>query len=315
MSKRGVLAVAAIIWLIAALFALPNLIWRRLETHHIGLTKVSKVSFCFEQWPPGLSRASYSIVTLALQFFTPIVTVSAAYCGISCNLRARRERSAQIKAAKSTRIAHEEETMPSNNISRIYQENETEMSSPIGTMGCGKRMCSKNDCNRDPRLLKVNQLLSAITVVFCISWLPLNLFNCIVDFMFSNDQATESMLVVYAACHLCGMSSACTNPFLYGWLNNNFKTEFTDMLLCRQSRVCRCQCMPLKFLRTRGRKCTSFNMRDKSRLVANSMHAKVSTSFLNTAEAPLETSFNEANQTPPAVDSPAQCNFSSQIEP
>ena len=39
------------------------------------------------------------------------------------------------------------------------------------------------------------------------------------------------MLVVYAACHLCGMSSACSNPFLYGWLNHNFRHEFSKMFL------------------------------------------------------------------------------------
>ena len=36
----------------------------------------------------------------------------------------------------------------------------------------------------------------------------------------------ESMLVTYAVCHLCGMSSACTNPILYGFLNRMFKDEF-----------------------------------------------------------------------------------------
>ena len=34
------------------------------------------------------------------------------------------------------------------------------------------------------------------------------------------------MLIIYAACHLFGMSSACANPFLYGWFNENFRNEF-----------------------------------------------------------------------------------------
>ena len=34
------------------------------------------------------------------------------------------------------------------------------------------------------------------------------------------------MNIIYATCHLFGMSSACVNPFLYGWFNENFRCEF-----------------------------------------------------------------------------------------
>ena len=33
----------------------------------------------------------------------------------------------------------------------------------------------------------------------------------------------EKMLVWYAAVHLTAMSSACANPIMYGFLNENFK--------------------------------------------------------------------------------------------
>jgi hypothetical protein len=32
----------------------------------------------------------------------------------------------------------------------------------------------------------------------------------------------ETRVIVYAACHICGMSSSCSNPLLYGFLNENF---------------------------------------------------------------------------------------------
>jgi len=38
------------------------------------------------------------------------------------------------------------------------------------------------------------------------------------------------MTIIYAASHLFGMSSACANPFLYGWFNGNFRSEFTKIL-------------------------------------------------------------------------------------
>ena len=37
------------------------------------------------------------------------------------------------------------------------------------------------------------------------------------------------MLVIYAVCHLLGMTSAVVNPFLYGWFNDNFRNEFKNV--------------------------------------------------------------------------------------
>ncbi len=38
------------------------------------------------------------------------------------------------------------------------------------------------------------------------------------------------MLIIYAVCHLLGMTSAVVNPFLYGWFNDNFRNEFKNIL-------------------------------------------------------------------------------------
>ena len=31
------------------------------------------------------------------------------------------------------------------------------------------------------------------------------------------------LLIIYASCHLLAMTSVCTNPVMYGFLNENFK--------------------------------------------------------------------------------------------
>lgn len=36
--------------------------------------------------------------------------------------------------------------------------------------------------------------------------------------------------ITFAICHMWGMSSACSNPFLYGWLNDNFRKEFKEII-------------------------------------------------------------------------------------
>lgn len=58
----------------------------------------------------------------------------------------------------------------------------------------------------------------------------MNLFNLIADLPDSPDFTTQSMRVCYALCHMMGMSSACSNPVLYGWLNENFWKEFKDIM-------------------------------------------------------------------------------------
>ena len=40
----------------------------------------------------------------------------------------------------------------------------------------------------------------------------------------------ENMMLTFMICHMVGVSSACTNPILYGFLNDNFVKEFN--LLC-----------------------------------------------------------------------------------
>lgn len=89
---------------------------------------------------------------------------------------------------------------------------------------------------RGRRLQRTNVLLGSIAIIFCISWLPLNLFNLIADLYNSGSFSSQPMMICYAVCHMMGMSSACSNPVLYGCLNENFWKEFKD-ILCISSEI------------------------------------------------------------------------------
>ncbi|XP_075148671.1 neuropeptide F receptor isoform X2 [Haematobia irritans] len=80
---------------------------------------------------------------------------------------------------------------------------------------------SQRKTERGRRMKRTNCLLISIAVIFGVSWLPLNFFNLYADM--KRGAVTHSMLVAYAFCHMIGMSSACSNPLLYGWLNDNFR--------------------------------------------------------------------------------------------
>ncbi|XP_073963098.1 neuropeptide F receptor isoform X2 [Choristoneura fumiferana] len=79
---------------------------------------------------------------------------------------------------------------------------------------------------------KTPAILIAIAVTYVISWLPLNVFNLVADFAPEPMLEEKSMIITYAICHMFGMSSAVSNPLLYGWLNDNFRKEFEEILCC-----------------------------------------------------------------------------------
>ena len=39
----------------------------------------------------------------------------------------------------------------------------------------------------------------------------------------------EQLCILYAVCHVTSMLSACANPVIYGYLNENFNREFKDI--------------------------------------------------------------------------------------
>jgi hypothetical protein len=80
------------------------------------------------------------------------------------------------------------------------------------------------------RRRRSNKMLIIVTVTHFLSWLPLNVVNIIFTTfdsektpLFSN---IEHLFITYAVCHLASMTSAVSNPILYGFMNENFRREF-----------------------------------------------------------------------------------------
>ncbi|CAG9860659.1 unnamed protein product [Phyllotreta striolata] len=193
---RGTIGILVLIWLLAIGLALPLFIIRHLVHHSIPLEDdYLDINFCIENWPVKHGRAYYSIFSVIFQYSIPIIIVSASYARISYKLRNR---------FASGFIGGEDN-----------QTNRREL--------------------RGRRLHKTNVLLGSIAIIFCVSWLPLNLFNLIADLSTSKSFTSQPMMICYAVCHMMGMSSACSNPILYGCLNENFWKEFKDILCIESS--------------------------------------------------------------------------------
>ncbi|RWS13049.1 neuropeptide F receptor-like protein, partial [Dinothrombium tinctorium] len=100
----------------------------------------------------------------------------------------------------------------------------------------GTQLEEKREQDRN-RVHRTNLLLRYTAIIFGISWLPLNILNILTDLWITFDNPS-TFRIVFACCHMIGMSSACSNPFLYGWLNDNFRKEFKEILApCCPSRA------------------------------------------------------------------------------
>nr|ALM88307.1 neuropeptide receptor A11 [Chilo suppressalis] len=92
----------------------------------------------------------------------------------------------------------------------------------------GAKNTRREEADRD-RKRRTNRMLISMVAIFGISWLPLNLINIFNDFY---AQMTEwnYYYVSFFLAHSMAMASTCYNPFLYAWLNENFRKEFKQVL-------------------------------------------------------------------------------------
>ena len=90
----------------------------------------------------------------------------------------------------------------------------------------GSKTSKKEEADRD-RKKRTNRMLISMVAVFGISWLPLNLVNIFTDYY---DIKSDYLTLLFFLAHCVAMSSTCYNPFLYAWLNENFRKEFKQVL-------------------------------------------------------------------------------------
>ena len=217
MKKLGAVLSLLGIWLISFLMASPSLLFKFLYTESFiyGEFHVYHVK-CLEKTDIGTERKAYSVASMVVQYAFPFVILSVAHLRICNKLRYRMVTSQNATATTAT--------------SALQRE--------------------KNE-RRSRRKRKTNLLLAGIASVFAVAWLPLNVCNLLADFLETGLTDYVDVTLTFAICHLCVLSSACINPVLYGWLNDNFHTEFVKILCCPcckllRVKLARALCCPKK---------------------------------------------------------------------
>ncbi|GCC22149.1 G-protein coupled receptor 83-like [Chiloscyllium punctatum] len=84
------------------------------------------------------------------------------------------------------------------------------------------------------------KMLMLVVVVFAVCWFPLNCYVVLIS-----SKAINTNNAIYFAFHWFAMSSTCYNPFIYCWLNANFRGELKSLLdMCKRQRVTHSQPLP-----------------------------------------------------------------------
>ncbi|KAI4479679.1 hypothetical protein M0804_010729 [Polistes exclamans] len=94
----------------------------------------------------------------------------------------------------------------------------------------GSKSSKREETDRE-RKKRTNRMLIAMVIIFGFSWLPLNIVNIVDDFYPTANEWSYYGLFFFTT-HCLAMSSTCYNPFLYAWLNDNFRKEFKQVLPC-----------------------------------------------------------------------------------
>ncbi|KAF0300041.1 Neuropeptide Y receptor type 2 [Amphibalanus amphitrite] len=103
----------------------------------------------------------------------------------------------------------------------------------------GSKSVRKEQADRE-RKRRTNRMLIAMVAVFGLSWLPLNLMNILEDVSINLGLGWENwpyFHLLFFVAHAIAMSSTCYNPFLYAWLNENFRKEFKEILPCFRAAI------------------------------------------------------------------------------
>lgn len=81
------------------------------------------------------------------------------------------------------------------------------------------------------RKRRTNKMLIAMVTIFVICWCPLNIVLLVTEYREHLRHWVYYTLMFFAS-HAIAMSSTIYNPFLYAWMNENFRKEFKQVLPC-----------------------------------------------------------------------------------
>lgn len=160
---------------------------------------------CIEKWTEEEIpwRRVFTLSCLTVQFVVPSVIIAYCYSQLSVwlNLRSR-----MYEAA-----AQEE-----HNCTVPFYMSAAELSRHRNVASIRRKRIT-------------NRMLIAIVVVYCVSWLPLNALNLLLEF-YSDIRTWKYLEVLYMFTQILGSASAALNPCIFASLNKDYQRHLKSYL-------------------------------------------------------------------------------------
>ena len=150
---------------------------------------------CYEMWPPGteiLETAYWGFIYWITQFILPFTIIGICYVRIVKRLRQR------ARSQPESRTATQRQ-------------------------------------DKAARTEKMNKMLIYMVIIFGVCWFPNSLIHLVdnitnlVSTKLNSWVEWEGYNLIFYTTHVIAMSSTCYNPFLYGWMNPAFRSEFVKL--------------------------------------------------------------------------------------
>ncbi|MBN3316941.1 NPY1R protein, partial [Atractosteus spatula] len=223
-----------IIWVLAILTSLPFMLFSLVTDDPLKLLPhfyehyVGKV-VCVEEWPSRTFRLTYTTCMLIIQYIGPLCFIFICY----------------LKVSRTTNLINNQLFDKKQSVSLFHRPSrELCKEAPIIYFSLSFKAQSISDLNiyvrlkrrnnmmdkmrenkyRSSETKRINVMLFSIVVAFAICWLPLNIFNAVIDW---NHEIIMNCNhnPLFSLCHLTAMVSVCVNPIFYGFLNRNFQRD------------------------------------------------------------------------------------------
>ena len=219
LSGRRAMWLVAINLVVSVLLATPVVHYTTLEVFADPDLGVRRMVLCVERWDSPTVRRAYSVFAFVIQFCLPLVVTATLYTRIYARLRLRRRRALSGRLiGSSAAVTNPFRRCPSSVGEPVTMERGR--TSPLGVAGS----------NVASRTIRTNRILAAIVVNFIVCWLPWNVFGLITEL---DHYIVRGRHFELADLSLKGfaMASACINPLLYCWLNENLRRDLGSLSL------------------------------------------------------------------------------------
>ncbi|XP_034356803.1 pyroglutamylated RF-amide peptide receptor [Arvicanthis niloticus] len=193
-TTRRAFTILGVVWLAAIIVGSPMLHVQRLEIKYDFLYEKEHVC-CLEEWASPVHQRIYTTVILVILFLLPLVVMLVLYSKIGYELWIKK----RVGDSSALQTIHGKE------MSKIARK-------------------------------KKRAVVMMVTVValFAVCWAPFHVVHMMVEYSnFEKEYDDVTIKMVFAVAQTIGFFNSICNPFVYAFMNENFKKNFL-------SAVCYC---------------------------------------------------------------------------